>query len=398
MAFEIRARQHLSTGEQPFEVVERKGIGHPDTICDGVAEQISRSLCRYYLEHFGRVLHHNVDKVLLVGGSARPVLGGGEITAPIELYLAGRATSEVHGKTVPVAEIAIYAAQSWLRLHLPELDVAKSVSIYSRIRPGSYSLTELFLRGTSTPLANDTSVGVGFAPLTDLERVVLAVERRLNDPGTKRAHPELGSDMKVMGVRRYERIELTVACAIVARHVADLPAYLAARTVIEALALEAATTATRLDVTVRVNAEDVPERGEMFLTVSGTSAESGDDGEVGRGNRANGLITPYRPMTLEAAAGKNPVNHVGKLYNLAARDIAETVARELPGAEDATCVLVSRIGDPIDQPQALDLELGLSKALELRTLSSRAIEVVQSCLRDLPALQTRLLEGAIDVF
>jgi S-adenosylmethionine synthetase len=149
---------------------------------------------------------------------------------------------------------------------------------------------------------------------------------------------------------------------------------------------------------VRVNTEDVPERGEMFLTVSGTSAEAGDDGEVGRGNRANGLITPYRPMTLEAAAGKNPVNHVGKLYNIAAREIAETVVRELPGAKDAACVLVSRIGEPIDQPQAVDLELGVGSALNLEKLSSRAVEVTDICLRNLPALQMRLLEGSIEVF
>jgi S-adenosylmethionine synthetase len=398
VAFEVRARRHLSTAEQPFEVVERKGIGHPDTICDGIAEHISRCLCRYYLERFGRILHHNVDKVLLVGGSARPVLGGGELTAPIELYLAGRATNLVGDESIPVADIAIGAAQAWLRAHLPELDVVRDVRIYSHIRPGSHSLTELFLRGAGMPLANDTSVGVGFAPLTDLERVVLAVERRLNDAATKRTHPELGSDVKVMGVRRHEHIELTVACAIVARHVADLPAYLAARGLAQALALEAALSTTQLDVAVRVNAEDVPERGEMFLTVSGTSAEAGDDGEVGRGNRANGLITPYRLMTLEAAAGKNPVNHVGKLYNVAARDIAEAIARELPGAKDAACVLVSRIGDPIDQPQAGDLELGVGNVRDLETLSRRAIEVAESCLRNLPALQTRLLEGNIDVF
>ena len=76
---------------QPVEIVERKGIGHPDTICDALAEELSRNLCAYYLENFGLVLHHNVDKALLWGGSSLPKYGGGQIKAPIEIFLAGRA-------------------------------------------------------------------------------------------------------------------------------------------------------------------------------------------------------------------------------------------------------------------------------------------------------------------
>ncbi|HXK19076.1 MAG TPA: methionine adenosyltransferase [Polyangiaceae bacterium] len=398
MALLVRSREHRPIADQPFEVVERKGIGHPDTICDAVAEHVSRRLCRYYLEHFDRVLHHNVDKVLLCGGSARPVFGGGEVLAPIEIFLAGRATSQVGDKPIPVAELAIEACREWLKQHLPELDVERDVRIQSRIRPGSQSLTELFMRGATVPFANDTSCGVGFAPLTDLERVVLAVEQRLNDPTVKRAHPELGSDVKVMGVRRDQRIELTVACAIISGHVSDLSDYLAATELVNSLVRAEAELVTRLAVNVIVNAEDVPERGELFLTVTGTSAEAGDDGEVGRGNRANGLITPYRPMTLEAAAGKNPVNHVGKLYNLVARQTAERLVQQLPDVHDASCVLVSRIGEPIDEPQAADIELGVDDPSRIQSLTPRVIEIARAVLRDLPQIQRLLVAGTLDVF
>ncbi len=54
-----------------------------------------------------------------------------------------------------------------------------------------------------------------------------------------------------------------------------------------------------------------------------TSVEMGDDGATGRGNRGNCLITPMRPMSIEAIAGKNPVNHVGKIYNVIAQQVAE---------------------------------------------------------------------------
>ena len=94
------------------EVVERKGLGHPDSICDALAEAFSVSLCRCYRERFGIILHHNVDKALLRGGSARPAFGGGQVVEPIEIFLAGRATTTYKGVDVPVAELAIETSRA----------------------------------------------------------------------------------------------------------------------------------------------------------------------------------------------------------------------------------------------------------------------------------------------
>jgi len=52
--------------KQRIEIVERKGLGHPDYICDAVMDSISISLSKEYLEKAGTILHHNVDKSLLV--------------------------------------------------------------------------------------------------------------------------------------------------------------------------------------------------------------------------------------------------------------------------------------------------------------------------------------------
>ena len=113
----------------PVEIVERKGIGHPDTICDAVAEDISTALCRYYLEHFGFILHHNVDKILLCGGAARPAFGGGEITEPIEMYLAGRVTKEFNGHTIPADDLAVDACRTWFQRNLPALNVDRDLRV-----------------------------------------------------------------------------------------------------------------------------------------------------------------------------------------------------------------------------------------------------------------------------
>lgn len=397
----VRFRESPPPSEQPLEVVERKGLGHPDTVCDAIAEHVSRRLCRYYLEHFGRILHHNVDKILLCGGSSRASFGGGEVTEPIELYLAGRVTDDVRGQRVPAADLAVEACREWLCANLPELDLERHVKIIPRLRPGSRDLTELFLRGGETPLANDTSCGVGFAPLTELEQTVLTVERLLSTVATRKRHPAIGSDIKVMGVRTRDRVELTVGCAFVGRYVADLDAYVRAKETVRTLALEAASTSTRMAVNAVVNAGDDLPRGEVFLTVTGTSAEAGDDGEVGRGNRANGLITPYRPMTLEAAAGKNPVNHVGKLYNVVARQIAEILVARLSGVSDATCVLVSRIGQSIQEPQVVDIQLGssqLKSSSDMQSLVDPATDVVRAALANLEDVRSALLAGRIEVY
>jgi S-adenosylmethionine synthetase len=373
----------------PVEIVERKGLGHPDTVCDALAEQFSIALSRWYLERFGSILHHNVDKALLWGGSARPAFGGGEVLEPIEIYLAGRATRSFRGVEVPVEEIARQAARDWLAASFHALDADRHVCIHCLIRPSSPDLADLFLRRSGTALANDTSFGVGYAPLSPLESAVLAVERALNAPQIRTSHPQIGEDVKVMGLRRGGRADLTVGCALVGRHVAGMGEYLAGKADVRALALAAA--GTELEFEAMVNAADGETPDSLYLTVTGTSAEAGDDGQVGRGNRINGLITPYRPMSLEAAAGKNPVSHVGKLYNVVASRLAARLAAEIPEVEEACCYLASRIGSPVDEPRALDIKLRLTHSATLAGVEGRTAEIAQDVLSGVGGLWRELI-------
>lgn len=386
-----------ATAALPFEVVERKGRGHPDTLCDGIAESVSRALCLAYRERFGAILHHNVDKVLLVGGGSNARFGGGEVTEPIEIYLAGRATSGVSGESLAIDEIAVEACKAHLRRTLHHLDVERHVRIVPKLRKGSADLVANYEHGGAVPRANDTSIGVGFAPLTPLERSVLAVERALVSDAARAACPAIGEDVKVMGVRASGRLSLTVGCAMIAAHVPDLAAYRRAKEIVASVALEATRNVTGLPVEVVVNAADDLARGDLYLTVTGTSAEAGDDGEVGRGNRANGLITPYRPMTLEAAAGKNPVTHVGKLYNLVASRIAAAIAAEWPGVEEASLVLVSRIGRSVADPGFAEARLVLREGELVPAMRARIGELVHEGLTAIPSIREELLAGRLEV-
>jgi len=400
MNLQISSLDFPAVGTLPLEVVERKGIGHPDTICDALAEELSRTLSRYYLDKFGLILHHNVDKVLLCGGRARAIFGGGKVLEPIEIFLAGRAAQQVGGSTVPVQELAIESSRRWLKQHLRYLDVERHVRLHCHIRPGSAELTELFRRQNmaSTPLANDTSCGVGYAPLDTLESMVLQTEHWLNSPAAQIACPAMGEDIKVMGVRRGGHISLTVACAMVARHLADLPAYFAAKAQIAELARAAARKMDAQEVEIAVNAADGCTADSLYLTVTGTSAESGDDGEVGRGNRVNGLIAFYRPMSMEAAAGKNPVSHVGKLYNLLAQRIAEEVAGRVAGVDETYCYLLGQIGRPIDDPAVVDLKLRLAPGAHQADAEAQAGAIARHHLATVESLWRELVAGAVPLY
>ena len=384
----------IDPAAQLVEVVERKGRGHPDTICDAVSEAVSCALCRYYIAHCGAVLHHNVDKVLLVGGTSMPAFGGGTMTAAPQLFIAGRATAAWNGTTIPIDEIARTAAREWFDANLrPEFN--EHVAVHPLMRPVSGDLQALFTRGLDRPLANDTSCGAGFAPLTPLEQVVLRVERALSDPSWKRTHPAVGEDIKVMGVRRASLVTLTVGRAIVGRYLDGPAAYDAQKSVVARMATELAhTVAPHLETTVAVNVADDAASGSRYLTVSGTSAEAGDDGETGRGNRANGLITPYRPMTMEAAAGKNPMTHVGKLYQLLATDIAERIVTDVDSVQMAQCVLVSQIGRPVSEPLVVDVALAGRQPQEHDRIQS----IADAVLAHVDAVAGTLIRGERSVF
>lgn len=386
--------------DQHVEIVERKGTGHPDTICDALAEELSRTLCRYYLDNFGLVLHHNVDKALLWGGISRTAFGGGEIIEPMEIFLSGRATGEYQGKQVPIHELAEQSCRNWLQANFHALDPSTHVKVHSMIRPGSADLVELYLRQQKTgiALANDTSCGVGYAPLSELELTVLEVERTLNAPEIKQAHPETGEDVKVMGVRNGDHIELTVACAFVDRYIADAADYAQKKAALTRQVEQIAQRVSTRTIRASVNAADDIDSGSLYLTVTGTSAEAGDDGEVGRGNRVNGLIAPYRPMNMEAAAGKNPVTHVGKLYNIVAQQIANTLVKQIEEIAEAYCFMVSRIGAPINEPSIVDVRLALHDGNDLEAIRTPIDDIVRHKLGSMDRIRDDLVSGALSVY
>jgi len=387
---------HTPIEEQGTEIVERKGIGHPDSVADGLAETVSRALSRMYLERFGRILHHNTDQVEVVGGQSAPKFGGGMFLEPAYILLVGRATTVVNGERLPYRTTAMEAARDYLRRTCTNLNVDADVTLDCKIGQGSVDLRGLY--DTQKHLANDTSFGVGFAPFSETERLVLKTEELINGP-LKKELKEVGQDIKVMGVRQGDSIRLTIAAALVDRYVPDKGHYASVIEELRERVIDHAARHTKRRVTVDVNTGDDPAAGIFYLTVTGLSWENGDDGSVGRGNRVSGLITPYRPMSMEAAAGKNPVTHVGKLYNILSFDIADRIVAENEGKVKEVWVrIVSQIGKPIDEPQAAAAQIIPEKGTKIASIRKEAEAIVDEELAKIYKLTDRLVAGKARVF
>ena len=130
-------------------------------------------------------------------------------------------------------------------------------------------------------------------------------------------------------------------------------------------------------------------RGEglagIYASVLGVSAESADSGEVGRGNRLNGLISFCRPGASEAAAGKNPIGHTGKIYGVLADRLAGRLVGGVPGLEEVTLWLSSEIGRPVDQPRVAFALVHLAPGAVLADVAAAADAMIASELAQLAA-------------
>jgi S-adenosylmethionine synthetase len=391
--------QNKPVGQQMVELVERKGVGHPDSICDAIMEAVSIALSRTYIEQAGRVLHHNIDKGLLVAGQTTPALGGGTVNTPMRIIFGDRATVKWNGHHIDIEEIARATASRWLTDNLRFIDPAKHIIFQNEIQPGSPELLDIFERQSVG--ANDTSAAVGYAPLTETEQIVLATEQLLNSPDYKKRYPEAGEDVKVMGARQGQELSLTVALAFVDRFIPDEKSYFEIKAAIsEDLHIHLQEELKELDmVAIDINTLDSPGRGlgGMYLTVLGTSAEGADGGQVGRGNRVNGVISLNRPMGTEAAAGKNPVCHVGKIYNVLTHQIAGRIYDSVEPVEEVYVWLCSQIGRPIDEPWIASAQVVLAPGASLVDVQPDIESIICNELANISSFTERLARGELSV-
>jgi S-adenosylmethionine synthetase len=389
--------------KQRIEIVERKGLGHPDYLADSIAENFSINLSKYYIEHFGRILHHNVDKLEVIGGETKPAFNGGKITKPITILFSGRATGSVDNDTIPLKEIAENSAKTWIKHNIRFLDADKLRYLFET-NNGSVNLADAFQRN-GKPGSNDTSFAVGYYPYSVLENLVLKTENYLNSKEFKSKFQFSGEDIKIMGVRIKNKIKITIAMAMVDKFISSEDDYFKKKKEVAEDALEYIKNLNeklenesminqKRKIELAINGMDKKNRGikGCYLTVTGLSAESGDDGAVGRGNRVNGLITPNRVMTLEAAAGKNPVNHIGKIYSLFSFDLSKKIYDKF-GIKNQI-KMVGRIGNDLSKPLAFSLVLERNAD---KTQKKDIMAFINEELLSINEITNKIIEGQFKV-
>lgn len=382
----------ISTDQQPIELVERKGLGHPDTMADGIAESISIAYSKYCLRNFGAILHHNVDKAVILGGQCDLEYGHGELLKPFRILVAGRMSQSFGNQKIDIKNIQAKSVKNYFKRILPRLNLDKDLEFYtftsssSRIPHWFSPRTIDDLPEHKNPHANDTATTVGFWPLSALEKIVLASERYFYelDPEVCPRFDFVGGDIKIMALRREKDAELTLCVPFHADKITSQKEYLDHKALIEGGLQEFLQKrfGNLLNIILKINTQDQKIRsGEddgrgRYLTVIGSALDYGEEGISGRGNRCRGLISSMRPSTVESVYGKNPVYHVGKVYSLIAQEIARQIETHFDC--EATVIVTTRNGDPLYSPYNIVVEV--SKSVEEKTL--REIIANQLAKRD----------------
>lgn len=351
-----------STG---FELLEHKGSGHPDSLADALAELLSRRYSALCLERYGTVLNHNFDKLAILGGRTDVRFGGGRFQSPIRVVLTGRAALGVGTDSMDLRDIFDETAREFLSARLRnvrgETDIATIYEVSQSQSPG-------FVRtGATSPgdrsrwfqpdstadmqsrmkRSNDTAAGVAHWPPTDFEVLVGSLARHLSGVASISSSSCWGTDVKIMAAKAAEVVDITICVPQISSEVDGLEAYVSNLVDLNDV-LSQVTESYPAEVHLNLNTGDDYARPELYLTLTGSAIESGDEGVVGRGNRLNGMISMTRPYSLEGVCGKNPLHHVGKLYNVVAMEMARSLHAEFGGPFEV--YLVSRKGNPLEQP------------------------------------------------
>jgi S-adenosylmethionine synthetase len=405
----------IDPSNRPIEIVERKGIGHPDTLSDALAEHLSVTYAYYTLSRFGAILRHQFDKTGLMCGRSKVSFGHGEQLEPIRVLLNGRASARLGNEEIPVQDMLVGATRDFFRKRFPMLDPINDFRIIYEVRHGLHSTTggvfgdkvddnaSIHYRFHPRTLAdlpethrvesNDTSLGCSWFPYTPLEQLVLNVESTLNGSELKTQWPWLGTDIKIMATRRGDDIFIVVAAPILSRVTFTADDYFARVELVRkhVLRLGSQVAPQYRMKEVIVNSGDDLKTRKLYLNLTGSSIESGDEGLVGRGNRMGGLIAPFRPYTMEGLAGKNPRYHVGKVYSAAAFHIAQTLFDDF--SIGSNVFLVNRMAEPLSKPWYAIVETNPG------TVDEKSIQsVAENVLSKLDHVTDGLLKGKYPLF
>ncbi|MCX6810043.1 MAG: S-adenosylmethionine synthetase [Candidatus Berkelbacteria bacterium] len=354
---------------QPLEIVERKGLGHPDTLADALADEVSRAYSLYCLDKFGAIPHHNVDKLYIGAGLFRRDYGQREMVKPIRVQINGRVSNTMNGQLIPLAYIQTSAVKRYLGYTLPHLDCENELVVECNSTTHSKvpywfeprDVSDLPEYNSGTLRANDTSVCVAHWPPTLGERCAFELEQSFWTQGPEGfrvpVHDHIGQDIKVMVNRVSDELDITLCIPVISTKVSSQQEYVEAlRSVEEKLAIQCKSilSGTRYKGSVKVN----PDNGggyHHYLLAIGSCIDCGEEGVVGRGNTNQGVISIFREHSVEAPDGKNPVYHTGRVLGTLTAVLSRRIYEQLGSA--CTIVVMTKNKFPLLSPPLVNINM-----------------------------------------
>lgn len=346
------------------EMIERKGIGHPDTLADIIAESFSNTYSRYTLEKFGVIANHYVDKVTVVGAKANIDYGTGDIIKNIKVYLLGKITDKIGDEAIDYEKMFKTVVEHTFIEIFKNKDIIKYIDYEFNVHDGrgkDHSVSfytpkniAALKKANEVLRSNDTVMCSGYAPLSKTERLAIEVENYICSDHFKERFPSTGYDVKVLLVRDDSGVDITICIPFIAKDTPSKKYYQDQLVKIKKDLLKMTKKHTDRKVTLHINTKDEGGR-YAYLTVFGSAIDKGDQGVVGRGNRYNGLISINREMNTEAPAGKNPLHHAGKLFNIQANRMSEELSKTFNC--DVVINISTKNGDILHHPHRVYIKM-----------------------------------------
>lgn len=330
---------YIDVEKNNIEIIERKGLGHPDTLADKLAEECSRVYSNYCIERFGCVLHHNFDKLYIGAGCFRYENGAVNMYQPVKVYLNGRASNVMNVEKIDIDGLLKPVIKKYLASVLPRLDVeheleinincTQNTKVHNWFTPESIN----DIPDAIKVFANDTSLCVSHYPFTLCEQIAFYAEQffwKYNKNYASPKYDDIGQDIKVMVSRIKQDVTLTICLPVYPDKFNSNEEYITILKKYEKLMATYIKKIPDIDrYNLKIEINKMANGDYLFYSLcKGSCIECGEEGIVGRGNNSQGIIPAFRPHTMEAPCGKNERYHTGRVLSFLAGRVVKRIYDE----------------------------------------------------------------------
>lgn len=336
--------------QKNVEIVECKGVGHPDSLVCQIAESVCLGISNFHRKKYKIIPRFNIDQVEINGGEIEVKFRKNKLITPGRISITGKVACFLPGDMELINKIVVEETKKILRATFDE-SIFKFFVIKANINR-YLGNNKLFFENQKIPLSEDTSLGIGFYPYTEIEKLTLATNNQLFEMSK---HFPVGKDTKVMVFRKAKKIQIIISIAFLSNKIKNIEEYFLIERNMGLKLKKFLSNKIKTKFQLVINAADDIKTNKFYITATGTAAEH-DKGSLGRGNGLSGLITPYRPSSFEVVYGKNPVYNVSKLYNILAYHLAKKISKLIKNNNYIEIEILSRIGNPINAPQIIDIK------------------------------------------